>query len=122
MLTIRTHDPGTDPVVPELVHRLADLDGVGRIALPLLTPDDVAAFVADLSAGSATAQQVARIVAAGRGNPLMTEQLVALGLDDLESEATAVNPMLTRIRRLDERTLRLLELAVSERAIFCIGC
>ena len=56
-------------------------------------------------------RQVARIVAAARGNPLMTEQLVALGLDDLESDATVVNPMLTRIRRLDERTLRLVQLA-----------
>ncbi len=108
--TVRSHDPTTDPAVTELVETLATLDGVDRIPLTVLGKEDTTALVADLTGGRATPSQVERVLAAGQGSPLLTEQLIAAGLDDSRPEVV-VSPMLARIRRLDTDTLHLVQLA-----------
>ncbi|WP_344158121.1 helix-turn-helix transcriptional regulator [Nocardioides koreensis] len=110
VVTVRTHDPASDPAVTELVDSVTALDGVDRIPLNVLGREDTAALVTDLTSGTATQEQVERLVAAGQGSPLLTEQLVAAGLDD-HGLGLVVSPMLARIQRLDPDTLRLVQLA-----------
>ncbi len=107
LVTVRTHDPVTDPAVTEMVASLTRLDGVSRLNLNPLTGEQVAELVADLTAGTdpAGAEQIVRDA---HGSPLLAEQLVAV-LDD--PGATVEDPMLARIRMLDPDTLRLVELA-----------
>ena len=109
LITVRTHDPTVDPAVTELVDTLATLDGVDRIALTLLDNEDTTALVTDLTGGTATPPQVERVLAVGQGSPLLTEQMVAAGLDD--GAPGVVSPMVARIQRLDTDTLRLVQLA-----------
>jgi DNA-binding CsgD family transcriptional regulator len=110
LVTVRSHDPTSDPALLELVDGLGTLDGVDRVALAPLGRDDAATLVADLTEGTATPQQAAGVVAAGQGSPLLTEQLVAAGLDSAAPEAV-VSPIQARLRRLDPDTLRLVQLA-----------
>ena len=110
VMTVRTHDPASDPAVTELVDAVTALDGVDRIPLTALSREDTAALVADLTSGTATEEQVERVIAAGQGSPLLSEQLVAAGLDE-NGLGLVVSPMLARIQRLEPDTLRLVQLA-----------
>ena len=109
--TVRTHDPSTDKTASNWVANLAALDGVDRVTLPALDLEAVTDLAADLTAGEATPEQVARLMAAGQGSPLLTEQLIAVAVDSASAPTQFANPMLERIRRLDPDTLRLVQLA-----------
>ena len=111
LVTVRTHDPAADPAVGDLVDSWMSLDGVTRIEIPPLEPDEVAELVGAITGETATRAQVDRVSRAGNGSPLLTEQLVAAGLDDSDAAAVLEDPMLARIRRLDPDTLRLVQLA-----------
>jgi DNA-binding CsgD family transcriptional regulator len=110
VVTMRTHDPATDPVIPEAVADWARLDGVTRLHLAPLEPQLIAELVAEL-AGGATTAAMDRVVRDSQGSPLLAEQLVAAGLDERGAEQSVENPMLARLRRLEPDSLRLVQLA-----------
>ena len=112
LVTVRSHDPSTDPDVFDLVARLSALDGVSVLTLERLTDDDVATLASELSEAG-DQDRVDRIVVLSQGNPLVVEQLIGaghLGSGGSVSE-TLLAPTVTRLRRLDADTRRLVELA-----------
>ena len=111
VITVRTHDPVSDPSVTELVDSWALLDGVTRFELAPLGPEQVAELVVAIAGEAATPAQVERIMHAGGGSPLLTEQLIAAGLDDPQAVEGLEDPLGARIGRLDQNTLRLVQLA-----------
>ncbi len=112
MVTVRSNDPVVDPAIGRLVDDLWTLPGVDRLTLAPLDPDDVAALVHDLTGGAAADGLVDRIVDLGQGSPLLTEQLVAAGVDETnEVPETVLQPTLARLQRMDPETRRVLQAA-----------
>ena len=109
LLTVRTHDPSTDPAATDLVTQLTSLDAVSRVTLSPLRATDSADLVADLTGGAASTATIERVVSLAQGSPLLTEQLIAAGLDP--SAESVTGPMTTRIRALDPATRRLVQVA-----------
>ena len=112
VVTVRSQDSGVNPAIADLVTTLAALDGVERTVLAPLGRAEVAALVADLTGTGPEAAQLTRIVTLSQGNPLWTEQLLGAGVDpDDSAPQTIIAPILIRLRRLDQPTLWLLQVA-----------
>ncbi len=109
LLTARTHDPALTTDVANLIDGLAALDSVDHVTLTPLAAGHTRTLVTDLTAGSATQDQVAQVISLAQGNPLLAEQLVAAGLDPSGERVTS--PMASRIRALDSATRRLVQVA-----------
>ena len=109
LASIRTNDPATDRARADYVDSLTALDGVVRLHLEALDPQETAALVADLTGRTSDDADVVRLAALGQGNPLQTEQLV----DALHSgRPTETNhAMEARVRELDPAALRVVQLA-----------
>jgi len=111
-MTFRTHDPAVDPGAFGLISNLERLEQTVSLTLSALSDSDLAALISDLTGEMASPRQLHRTMALAQGNPLFTEQLVAAGLDqDGVAPDSVVEPMLRRIRRLDQDTRRLVQLA-----------
>src|SRR4029077_6947183 len=86
VLTARTGDPDYESC-RTLVADLTGLRHGTRVELPRLSADQVAAQVADLrragASGTASATDVARVVAITEGVPLLVEEVLDAGLDDV---------------------------------------
>ena len=68
-------------------------------------------LAADLTAGEATPEQVAALMTAGQGSPLLTPNSASLQPSTAPQPRQFANPMRERIRRLDPDTLHLVQLA-----------
>jgi DNA-binding CsgD family transcriptional regulator/tetratricopeptide (TPR) repeat protein len=112
VLTVRSHDPAVDPGVERLVDGLAALPDAELVTVTPLDRAAVTELVADLTDGAATHEQVTRIADLGQGSPLLTEELVASGIDASGAVPDAVlKSTLTRLERLQSDTRRLLQTA-----------
>ncbi len=112
VVTVRSQDSGVNPAIADLVTTLAALDGVERTVLAPLGRAEVAALVADLTGTEPQDAQLTRIATLSQGNPLWTEQLLVAGVDpDDSAPQTIIAPILIRLRRLDQPTLWLLQVA-----------
>ena len=113
IVRVRPPDPDPAPDVLDLVANLTRWAGVHRRPLEPLANHDVADLVSDLTDGVAAPRLLDRVVDMSQGNPLLAEQLVAAG--DFEAAGsvpeTLLTPTVTRLRRLDPDTRRLLQLA-----------
>ena len=108
--SIRTNDPATERSRVAFVDSLVSLDGVDRLHLDALRPDETAALVADLTGRpSDDADVLRRLSALGHGNPLLTEQLVQALHSGQPTDLE--HAMHSRIRNLDPAALRLVRLA-----------
>ncbi len=111
VITVRTDDRGTDPSAAAMAAALSAAPGATRILVSPLPPVDATALVASLTEGRSRQNEIARLVALGQGNPMLTEQLVAAGPAATEVPASLLAPMTARLRGLDPATRHLLHVA-----------
>jgi DNA-binding CsgD family transcriptional regulator len=111
LITVRTDDLGSYPVAAQMAANLAGAPTATRMLVAPLARDDAAKLVVDLTAGGYRPDEVARVVALGRGNPMLTEQLVAAGLAAIELPASVLAPVASRLRELNPATRHLLDVA-----------
>jgi DNA-binding CsgD family transcriptional regulator len=112
VITIRTHDPSTDPAGSALASEWAAAAHVQRITMTSLTRDEVRQQVSGLATTIPSDALVDRVVSLSQGNPFLIEQLMSAGLTATsEVPASVLELMMTRVRRLDPGTRRLVQMA-----------
>ena len=116
VLTARTGDPDYE-TCRTLVADLAGLRHGTRIELPRLSADQVAAQIADLRhhdirSGTVADTYLARVVAISEGVPLLVEEVLDAGLDDLDDLGELADSLVGhRLGRLSPRARTVVESA-----------
>jgi DNA-binding CsgD family transcriptional regulator len=112
VVTLRSHDPDTPPDVSALAARMVGQHDTVSIRLDARVASDVAALVTELIGTGPPAPFVDRVAFLSQGNPLMAEQLAAVGLYDRSTLPAAVaEPMLARFHRLGAAARRVVQIA-----------
>lgn len=112
LITTRTSDPSAPVAVSGFVSELVRAPDVDRVTLGPLSPVEVAEQVQALTNATASSRLVERVVALSQGVPFLVEQLIAAGIGDTGPvPASAWQPMLARVDRLDQQTRRMIQIA-----------
>jgi tetratricopeptide (TPR) repeat protein len=112
VITVRTHDPSTDPAGSALASDVAAIAGVQRITVTPLTRDEAIQQVSGLATTTPSVALVDRLVRLSQGNPFLIEQLMTAGLTATSEVPTSVlELMMARVRQLGPDTRRLVQMA-----------
>jgi DNA-binding CsgD family transcriptional regulator/tetratricopeptide (TPR) repeat protein len=111
LITTRTFDAPT-AAVSSFVSELIRVPDVDRVTLGPLSSAEVAEQVRALADETASPLLVERVATLSQGVPFLVEQLIAAGIDDTGPvPASAWEPMMDRVTRLDPATHRVIQLA-----------
>jgi DNA-binding CsgD family transcriptional regulator/tetratricopeptide (TPR) repeat protein len=112
VITVRTHDPSTDPGGSALASDWAGSADVQRITVEPLARAELRQQASGLATEAPSDALVDRLVALSQGNPFLIEQLMAAGLTASSEVPTSVlELMMARVRQLDPDTRRLVQIA-----------
>jgi DNA-binding CsgD family transcriptional regulator len=112
VITVRTHDPSTDPSGSALASEWAAAADVQRITVNPLTRDEAIQQVSGLTTTTPSGTLIDRLVTLSQGNPFLIEQLMTAGLTATsEVPASVLELMMARVRQLDPATRRLVQMA-----------